>query len=61
MQIEPDPLEGFPWHKLSGLGLEYGKYTVGEYLGQGGMGVVYSAWNHRMNTEVVIKFLKKNR
>lgn len=38
-----------------GLEVAGGRYTVTGMLGEGGMGQVYQAWDHNLNTNVVLK------
>lgn len=46
---------GNPSGGLIGQNLSGGRYRVDAALGEGGMGVVYRAWDNNLGTEVVIK------
>ncbi len=46
---------GNPGGGLIGQSLSGGRYRVDAELGEGGMGVVYRAWDNNLGTEVVIK------
>ena len=46
---------GNPGRSLIGQVLSGGRYRVDAALGEGGMGVVYRAWDNNLGTEVVVK------
>jgi len=41
-------------------GKDYGRFAIGDLLGRGGMGEVYSARDKELNREVAMKFLSQN-
>jgi predicted Ser/Thr protein kinase len=54
------PLEPGDGETELALGTRFGRYAVVDWIGAGGMGVVYSAWDSELNRKVALKVLRND-